>query len=390
MYWLLLPVALLFSVVAWLTYVVILTRHNARACLVPAPPVSGSGPTRFTDLQAVLDAYSAGHAGVGLQATLVLPDGDSWTGVSGYASHEQAVPLTPQHHLYIGSLTKLLTAALVVRQVEAGAFGLDSTLEPWFDSPWASRVSVADLLNHTSGIPSYTEEAWFLVRYFGLPQKTWLPAELAAGIANRPLEFEPGSRHRYSNSNYLLLGLLLEKSTGKSYAEFIADPVRSEWGLSETYYLAPLSGLGIANAYDETLLHLGRANLSGFRRSLESGGYSAGGVLSNSQDMARFVRALFEAKIVSRPSLARMLTFIDAPDADVPAQTGYGLGLRRLEVGGNIFAGHTGTIPGYSGIAMQHVADGATIVVLSNLSTIDQVKLLEALFFELEPQARKP
>ncbi|HLO15067.1 MAG TPA: serine hydrolase domain-containing protein, partial [Anaerolineales bacterium] len=127
---------------------------------------------------------------------------------------------------------------------------------------------------------------------------------------------------------------------------------------------------------DESLLHLGRRNLTGFRHSLESGAYSAGGILSTSQDVARFVYALFNEKVISNASLAEMETFVNAPDEDLPEQTGYGLGIRHLIIDGESWIGHTGSIPGYSGMVMHQVEKNYTIAILSNLSTIDQVRLL--------------
>lgn len=102
-------------------------------------------------------------------------------------------------------------------QVEQNVLSLDDTLDAWLPLPYADTVTLRMLLNHTSGIPDYTQEAWFLARYMGLPSKQWRADELVSVIAGRPLEFAPGSRHKYSNSNYVLLGLILEKVTGKSY-----------------------------------------------------------------------------------------------------------------------------------------------------------------------------
>jgi D-alanyl-D-alanine carboxypeptidase len=168
-------------------------------------------------------------------------------------------------------MTKMFTAVLIMDQVDKGSLALDDRLDRWFEFPWADRVTVENLLNHTSGVPNYTDDFWFLLRYFGQADKTWRPSELSRYIRNQPLELEPGSQHRYSNSNYLLLGMLLERVTGNSYSELFSGIVRSRWGLTNTYYPGSSLHLGIANAYDQSLLHLGSVNLTGFRRSLETG-----------------------------------------------------------------------------------------------------------------------
>ena len=368
-------VLLALFLVSWLGYY--LTTQEDGACGEPIIMIRKSNHTENDEeLQRVLDNYSAKKAGVGLQATVIFPDGTVWSGVSGYASHEKKCPLTLDHHLYIGSMTKLYTATLVMEQVENGTIALDDPLSKWIDLPYAEEITVGMLLNHTSGIPSYTEDLWFLVRYFGFPGKQWQPDELVAVIRNKGLKFEPGSRHEYSNSNYLLLGVILEKTTGKSYGTLLQE-LANKLGLENTYYLNYSKNILITNGYDETLLHLGRRNLAGFRRSLETGAFSAGGILSTSEDVAIFVHSLFTGRILDGSTLAQMKTFIKAPDEDMPSQIGYGLGIRNLIIGGENLIGHTGTIPGYSGIAMHNEENHYTIVILSNLSVIKQIQIFD-------------
>jgi|GEM_PF-532981 len=334
-----------------------------------------TGMANVQELQQVLDDYSAKKGSIGLQATVVFPDGMIWSGTSGYANYEKKCLMTLDHHLYIGSMTKLYTAALVMEQVEDGVISLGDTLDKWLDLPYANAVTVRMLLNHTSGIPSYTEDNWFLMRCFGFPRKQWRADELVAVIHDKRLKFQPGSQHEYSNSNYLLLGVILENVTGKSYGLLLRELVVDRLGLEDTYYLSYPYDLLIANGYDETLLHLGRRNLTGFRRSLETAAFSAGGILSNSGDVASFVHLLFTGKIFNDATLAQMKTFIEAPDKDMPLQKGYGLGVRNLIINEEDLIGHTGSIPGYSGIAMHNEEKGYTIVILSNLSVIEQTQL---------------
>ncbi len=370
---LLVPLVLIF--IGWISYVCYLTTREDRACRVGINVTNEYiDEGNYNELQRVLDNYSAQNGKVGLQATVIFSDGTTWSGTSGYASREKECLLTIEHHLYIGSITKLYTAMLVMDQVERGTISLDDTLDQWVNFPYADTVTLEMLLNHTSGIPSYTEDAWYLARFFGLPRKHWEPDELVSVIDNKPLKFEPGSRHEYSNSNYLLLGMILENVTGKPYETQIWESV-DELGLDDTFFFTYPDNAVIANGYDETLLHLGTRNLTGFRRSLETGGYSAGGVLSTSEDVALFVRSLFTGQVVDDSTLSQMAAFVEAPDQDVPLQTGYGLGIRNLTIDGEILVGHTGAIPGYSGIALHNLEKGYTIAVLSNLSVIEQTEL---------------
>jgi D-alanyl-D-alanine carboxypeptidase len=100
--------------------------------------------------------------------------------------------------------------------------------------------------------------------------------------------------------------MILEKATGKPYSEILEENVLSKLNLQDTYFLDYPDGMAIANGYDEKLLHLGGRNLTGFRRSFESGAYAAGGILSTSQDVARFANALFNGQVIASASVVEM------------------------------------------------------------------------------------
>lgn len=361
--------------VTWLGYVSALSKNNETACYKVSTVSVESGYVENELLQSVLDNYSSQNGNVGLQATVIFPDNTIWSGTAGYANRSDQCLLTRNHHLYIGSITKLYTASMIMVEVERGTLSLSDTLDKNFDFPYAEKVMVGMLLNHTSGIPNYTESAWFLTRYFGLPQKEWHPNELVEVIGNKELKFEPGSQHEYSNSNYIILGVVLERVTGKTYGMLLQEMVGGESGSQDTFFSPMPHDIVVANGYDEALLRLGTRNLSGFRRSFESGAFSAGGILSTSDDVALFVYSLFTGKIVSPPTLDKMKEYVEAPDIDVPLQQGYGFGIRNLAIDGENLVGHTGTIPGYSGIAMYNEGKNYTIVILSNLSVIEQTQL---------------
>jgi D-alanyl-D-alanine carboxypeptidase len=369
------------GVAGWTGRILYLTGQNERASLGTDDPDRSrvSGPSAADvpteRLLSELREYSAERSGVGLQACAVLEDGTCWRGVAGKADHDEDIPLSFAHHLYVGSVTKLYTATLVLDLVQRSDLSLSDTLDEWVDLEYASDVTVETLLNHTSGVPNYTSDAWFVARYFGLPTRTWEPSDLLDVIRGSPLRFEPGARHEYSNSNYVLLGVVLEAVTEQSYRTLVGRLVREEGGFDRTYYLDYPDDARIANGYDESIFDVGRRNLTAFRESLETGAYAAGGILSTVPDVAGFVRALFTGEILTEATLSRMRTFVDAPDEDVTTQRGYGLGVRNLVIGGRSLVGHTGTIPGYSAIAMHHDDPEYTIAVLSNLSTIDQTRV---------------
>lgn len=345
------------------------------------PRVTGpnAGQVQSNRYQGILDMFSDRRNQTGLQASIRFGDGTSWHGVTGHADHDRQRLLGAGHHLYIGSVSKLLTATLVLWHVQRGVFSLSGPIDNWIDLEEDDGTTVRMLLNHTSGIPNYTENPWFIARYFGRPTKRWTPTELVEIIRDDSFRFEPGKRHEYSNSNYILLGSILERATETTYSDLLRQLLRDELGYDRTHYLGYPDTVPIANGYDESIFNLGRRNLTGFRTSLETGAYAAGGVLSTAPDIAGFVNDLFNGRILDESTLKAMRTFVDAPDEDVTSQVEYGLGLRHLRIDGEDLYGHTGTIPGYSAIAMHHDDPEYTIAVLSNVSTIDQTGIFGAL-----------
>ena len=181
-----------------------------------------------------------------------------------------------------------------------------------------------------------------------------------------------------------MLGIILEEASGKPYAALLQE-MMDGLELPDTFYLEYPDDIFIANAYDEDLLHLGGRNLTGLRLSLHSGAFSAGGIVCTSSDAARFTRALFTGEIVSDESLAEMMTFIPAPDADAPERIGYGLGVRQMVIDGESFVGHTGAIPGYSGVTAFGMNGKYTIAILGNLSVIEQELLVMEIMEAIDP-----
>ena len=140
-------------------------------------------------------------------------------------------------------------------------------------------------------------------------------------IRNRPLKFPPGSRHEYSNTNYLLLGFILEAVTGQPYGQLVQE-LAGRLGLKATFALTYPDRLPVATGYDQSLFRLGRRNMARFRIAMETGAHAAGAVLATSHDVARFLHALMTGQLLPLRAVAAMQAFVAAPDEDVPAQQG--------------------------------------------------------------------
>ncbi len=259
----------------------------------------------------------------------------------GLADEEFDVPANNATMFRIGSITKQFTAALVMLMVERGKLSLDDTLDqfvpqfPLHTSPLGRAVTVRQLLNHTSGIPSYTDlgAEWSAKWPLELSHE-----ELLALVAGKPFDFEPGASWSYNNTGYYLLGMVLEKLSGKSYAQLVLDELATPLGLSRTRYDSNQEL--IKNRAQGYTLE-GRVKVNDVPLGMNQPG-AGGGLLSTAGDLVRWKLALRGGKVVSPESFALMTTPVAAADG-TGGEYGFGLeadqfeGARRISHGGGIF-----------------------------------------------------
>ncbi len=327
-------------------------------------------------LQATLDRSVQRLDLPGLQATIRLGDGRTWTGVSGTADADRKFPLRQNAAFRVGSLTKLYTATLVLLLVDEGRLSLDDTIANWLPGyPNASRIAIRQLLSHRSGAAELLTSTWVKVRS-SFAATTWKPEELVAAAAG----LDPsaaGEGFAYSNTNYVLLGVICERVTGKSLAgllrERIADPLRLQATRLVPYDPPPA---GLTTGFDRDMLPLpGLYRLEPGDASWATVAYAAGALVSTTEELVRFLDALVDHRILSARSLEDMLSFQEAPMAGRPEQRGYGLGISRVEVAGLEHWGHAGLFIGSSAIALHAPGCGLTVAVAGNLSTFDVVSV---------------
>jgi CubicO group peptidase (beta-lactamase class C family) len=326
-----------------------------------AAPVAAQTPST-AELRARIDSIVTSMMGPtgapGISIAVVR--GSDTIALEGYgqADIENGVPVTDRSVFRIGSITKQFTAAAVMKLVEQGRVGLDAPLSeylPDYAGP-GRRVTVHQLLNHTSGIPSYT----------GLGERFWTRSRLDLTheqmlelFAADSLEFEPGSRWAYNNSGYYLLGMLIEKVTGESYAAHLSNTQFGPLGLSQTLYCdeAPIVPHR-AEGYD---LVDGRI-VNAAPLSMRPPG-AAGALCSTPRDLVRWTRALAGGRVVSADSYRRMTTPTSLTAGDSQAY-GYGLVPGRIE--DHEVVAHGGGINGFNSYASHLPALDVTIVVLAN------------------------
>lgn len=316
----------------------------------------------------------------GIQVS-IIDKGKAYDLSIGTVDYDRRLKITNDNILRVGSITKLYTSTIIMKLYEEGLLSLDTTIERWFpDIPNAKNITVKNLLNHTSGIYSYTDNYSFLAKTALFPQKVWKPNEIYQNIIKGKPYFKPREKHYYSNSNFLLLGLLAEKITGKKYNELLNEIILNPLQIKNTYFLpydkAPEL---LVTGYDRDLIPLGIHKIEPDNKAWASAAYSAGGIASNTIDLGQFLQGLFTYRIIKKETVEKMMKFENFTDEDIPEQTGYGLGVRKLMIGNDVLIGHTGTIPGFGGAAFYCPERDYYITILGNLSNLKQTRLLHTI-----------
>lgn len=278
----------------------------------------------------------------------------------GFADLEGRVPARPDTLYQIGSVTKCFTAAAVLLLAQDGLLRLDDPLGRLLpEAPAAWRgVTVRQLLNHTAGVPGDTETPQ--VRAMLTPD--FQPMRVLEAHRDASLEFAPGSRWSYSNNGYYLLGLVVEKVSGKGYDAFLAERLFRPLGMASTR-LNDLRAVLPRRASGYLHDAAGIVNAESVHPGLP---YAAGALVSDVRDLARWEIALSRGEALRPESVRAMWTPTSLPDGTTHP---YGLGWMSETVGGRWRVYHTGGIPGFSSIHLRYPDQGVAVVVLCNQLT---------------------
>jgi D-alanyl-D-alanine carboxypeptidase len=248
----------------------------------------------------------------------------------------------------IGSITKMFTATMVFQLVEEGKLKLITPLNTFFPTvPNAAKITISHLLNHRSGIHNFTDDSAYLT-YMTQPKKQ---AEMLAVIIKNKPDFEPNSKAFYSNSNYVLLGYIIEKLTNQSYAKNLSQRITSKIGLADTYV-----GGKTNTGNNESLSYSFENNWSPESETDLSIPGGAGAIVSTPTDLTKFAEALFTGKLVSQSSLAQMKTMVE----------GYGMGMFQIPFYTKIAYGHNGGIDGFTSNLSYFPQDSVSIAYCTN------------------------
>ncbi|MEO8042738.1 MAG: serine hydrolase, partial [Acidobacteriota bacterium] len=278
----------------------------------------------------------------------------------GMANMEWSIPNQPDTKFRIGSVTKQFTAALILQLVEEGKIKLDGKITDYltdYRKDTGDKVTIHQLLNHTSGIPSYTGNPEFFPKY---SRDAYNVPDFVKKFTSGDLEFEPGSKFSYNNSGYTLLGAIIEKVTGKSYETVLTEKILTPLGMTSTGYdhhatLLPKR----ASGYQKS--SAGYVNAAYLDMSLP---YSAGSIYSTVEDLYKWDQSLYEDKILSAASKKLMFT----PGL---SNYGYGVGISDQPIGKTeqklkIIA-HSGGINGFNSLLTRAVDKRQTVIILDNV-----------------------
>ncbi|MFI6597578.1 serine hydrolase domain-containing protein [Nonomuraea sp. NPDC050536] len=260
----------------------------------------------------------------------------------------------------MGSNTKTMVAALVLQLVAEGKLALTDPVEKWLPGkvPNGKAITLRMLLNHTSGLFDYTDDAAVRPSMLGKDRRRWTLAKLlAVGVKHDPL-FAPGTKWSYSNTGYAAIGAVLERVTGASLADLVRDRIARPLRLTHTYYATDSTWRGShAHGYERDAApgvpaefrhpagprRHGHVDVSG---NDPGWGGAAGAVVSTTQDWSRFYTALMSGKLLPAAQLAQLRTTVPV-DSRQPDGPGYGLGIQTAAHPCGTFWGHDGGMPGY-------------------------------------------
>jgi D-alanyl-D-alanine carboxypeptidase len=276
----------------------------------------------------------------------------------GLADLENDVPATARTVYRIGSVTKQFTSAAIMQLVESGTIALDDDVTKYVpNAPVHGRhITVRHLLNHTSGIPSYTDVG----RFGDVVREDLTRDSLVAMVSHDSLMFEPGSHFYYNNTGYFLLGMILEKVTGKKYGDYLQEKLFAPLGLTQTVYCSEEPIIRHrANGYE---LDRERQLRNAEFLSMELP-FAAGSLCSTVRDLVKWTDALAHGRVVSPQSYATMTTPISLTSGR-PMSYGFGLGAGTL--GSHRVIQHGGGINGFISQLAYYPDDSLTVVVLAN------------------------
>lgn len=364
----------------WSVLRILLAAIAAMALATPArtaAPARAAGAPSFSPavqraLRQAVDA-ALGPAAPGIIVGIWAPGRGTWTYAAGLADTATREPARLQDATRIGSVTKTFVGTLVLQLVDQGTLSLDAPVGRRLPTvPHAGQVTIRELLNMTSGIYEYGDNPAFLqqalkhVKIQGsvvTNDYRWQPQQLVAFAAKQPLYFAPGTGSHYSSTNFIILGMLLEKVTGRPLADLLQTKITGPLHLTHT---SLPSGAGLPAPYLRGYTQLpGSTEVLDMTHNNPSYAWAAGGMVSTLDDLHLWAQALATGALISPTLQAQRL--------QMTPQSGYTYGMAIFDGFGGLtpgYIGHGGDFAGYATIMLYQPATRATIVALMNFDPV--------------------
>ena len=304
----------------------------------------------------------------GISAAVILPDGTRWLGVSGKSSDSEAMNSAMLFGL--GSVTKIYIAALVLQLAEEGALSVEDPVGHWIPELGQidGNIKIRHLLNHTSGLYRYQLKPEYLAAINAQPEKVWTAQEILKKFQGEP-ECQPGSCWGESAMDYVLLGMIVEKTTGSSVSNQLIERLFNPLRLEQTFLYPeqkyPTEMMAhmwwdVTGSGEPVDVVAGTADLP--LAALFSSLWTSGAMHSTAEDLARFAKDLFEGKVLEEDAFEEML----APGPELYPGAHYGFSVIIDQINGKTVYWHSGGA-GYSSIYYYFPEDDLSIAVLCNL-----------------------
>lgn len=314
-----------------------------------------------------------------------------WNAAAGIGDLERQKPRGAHDRYRVGSITKTFVSTVVLQLVAEGELRLDDKVGRWLpgvvegNGHDGDRITVRQLLNHTSGVydvltdPGY-QEKMFTEKFLAHRYDTWTPEQQVAIAMRHEPDFDPGEGWNYSNTNYLLAGMIIKKVTGESYADEIKRRIIKPLGLDATS--VPKTNPSIPEPSSRAYMKLSKDPDATFHDVTElnpSMAGSSGGMISDAADLNRFYAALLRGKLLPKKQLAEMKKTV-VRDPDKP-NDGYGLGLVSRETScGTVVWGNGGDIQGSTSMTLVTERGGHALSANFNSLEGDLVAIRDAEF----------
>lgn len=297
-------------------------------------------------------------AGDGPGFTVLVARGDQllYKGARGMASIELGVPMQPDHLLRIGSVTKQFAAAALLKQIDDGKAKLDDPLSKYLpDYPNGSKITLLQLLNHTSGVKSYTGISGYMRNPI---RRDLTTAELVNEFKDQPVDFAPGEKWAYNNSGYVLVGAVVEAISGKPWHQAIDELLLKPVQISSVHFEA---GDKLFKGMTQGYRLNGQREVAPAAILSMTQPHAAGALIANAEGLWRWNQALHGGRLISKVNYERMVT----PEGPAKAH-GYGLGIGTERMRDQNMLSHGGGIFGFTSLLNYLPASQTTVVVLRN------------------------